>query len=101
MNLAHGILLIYVTHILHKSINVVVVVVVIVIGTKITNQCYNAYSRLVVVSHWLLRYAQELATRTGEWEKWLDACEIKTIFDEKCGHHIYDPQICGKQFGSA
>jgi len=53
------------------------------------------------VSHWLLRYAQELATRTGEWEKWLDACEIKTIFDEKCGHHIYDPQICGKQFGSA
>ena len=107
-NLAHGILLIYVTHILCNSVIVVVVVVVIIvfvvvavvavivaividvidvitiiiiIGTKITNQGYNAYSCLGVVSHWLFRLSQQLATCTGEWEKLLDACEIKTIFD--------------------
>lgn len=51
---------------------------------------------VLVLSHWLFRYAQELATCTGEWEKLLDACEIKTIFDEKCGHHINDPQKRGK-----
>jgi hypothetical protein len=109
-NLAHGILLIYVMHILHNSINVVsaaavvavvvivnvAVIIIIIIRTKITNQCYNVYSRLGVVSHWLFRYAQELATCTGKWEKLLEVCEIKTIFYGKCGHHTNDPQKCGK-----
>lgn len=48
------------------------------------------------LSHWLFRYAQELATCRREWEKLLDAYEIKTNFDEKCRHHINDPQKCGQ-----
>ena len=85
----------------------VAITIIIIIGTKITNQCYNAYSRLEVVSHWLFIYAQELAPCAREWEKLLDACEIKTTFDEKFGHFIPTPQKSGKlctvsqQFGSA
>jgi hypothetical protein len=78
-NLAHGKLLIYVMHILHNSINVVAVAVavvvvvnvavIIIIRTKITDQCYNVYSRLGIVYHWFFRYSQELATCTGKWEE--------------------------------
>ena len=85
---------------------IIIIIIIIIIGTKITNQCYKDYSRLEVVSHWLFRYAQELAPYAREWEKLLDACEIKTTFDEKFGHYIHNPQKSGKfctvaqQFGS-
>jgi hypothetical protein len=78
--------------------SVLIIVVIVIISTIITNERYNAYSGLAVTSHWLFRSEQELTTCTGEWEKLLDAREIKTLFYEKCRCHVNDPQKYGKLY---